>query len=121
MIRPYIRAQVTLHGKLRLNAWQIKGHAMKMYIGLAFILFLTGCASTSTPSPQFKQASEQYATVGKSMNRDSVYRLLGPPQDEDSEGRLHWWIEEGDHRDELWLRFGPDGEMTEYERDVGRR
>ena len=51
------------------------------------------------------------------MNRDSVYQLLGPPQDNDSKGRQHWTIEDGHYREDLWLRFGPDGDMTEYERN----
>ena len=94
---------------------------MKTYVTLILIAVLTGCATTpSPPSPQFKHASQKYATVSRSMNRDSVYQLLGPPKGTDEKGRQHWWIEEGRNREDLWLRFGHDGEMTEYERGSAR-
>ena len=89
---------------------------MKTYVTLILIAVLTGCATT--PSPQFKHASQKYATVSRSMNRDSVYQLLGPPKGTDEKGRQHWWIEEGRNRGDLWLRFGEDGQMISYERNT---
>ena len=81
---------------------------------LIVMALLTGCATK--PSQQFRHSVNKYATVSRSMNRDVVYQLLGPPQGTDEKGRRHWWIEEGRYREDLWLRFGENGQITELER-----
>ncbi len=88
---------------------------MKTLVAVSLIAVVTGCATA--PSPEFERISKKYATVGRSMNRDHVYQLLGPPNGTDDQGRLHWWMEEAGHREDLWLRFGEDGQMILHERN----
>ncbi len=88
---------------------------MKSCVALLASFVLTACATA--PSAQHRLASENYARVERSMGRERVLLLLGPPQGTDESGREHWWHEEGRYREDLWIRFGEKGQVVAYERN----
>jgi len=86
---------------------------MKNTLQIILLSLLVGCASA--PSPQVREAAQKYQAVSRSMSRDEVYRLLGPPQSTLQDGRQQWRVSEGGNVAELLLRFSPDGKIAEME------
>jgi len=87
---------------------------MKMIVLAAILIVLAGCATTG--SSQVAEAAKEYQTVTRSMSRSEVYDMLGMPHATLPDGREHWRVAYGSKVAELWVRFEPDGGISEIER-----